>query len=63
MPRCCLLYTSPEAAVGGPIALVEEGDIIKIDIPNMKLELDAVSYTHLDVYKRQRSYHAAYVVY
>ncbi len=29
-----------EAAVGGPIALVEEGDIIKIDIPNMKLELD-----------------------
>ena len=33
-------HVSPEAAVGGPIALVEEGDIIKIDIPNMKLELD-----------------------
>ena len=30
-------HVSPEA---GPIALVEEGDIIKIDIPNMKLELD-----------------------
>ncbi len=27
-------------AVGGPIALVKEGDIIKIDIPNMKLEVD-----------------------
>ena len=33
-------HVSPEAAVGGPIALVDEGDIIKIDIPNMKLELD-----------------------
>ena len=33
-------HVSPEAAVGGPIAFVEEGDIIKIDIPNLKLELD-----------------------
>ena len=32
-------HVSPEAAVGGPVALVEEGDIIKIDIPNLKLEL------------------------
>ena len=32
-------HVSPEAAVGGTIALVEEGDIIKIDIPNLKLEL------------------------
>lgn len=32
-------HVSPEAAVGGPIALVEEGDIISIDIPQMKLEL------------------------
>ena len=33
-------HVSPEAAVGGPIALVEEGDIIKINIPELKLELD-----------------------
>lgn len=33
-------HVSPEAAVGGPIALVEEGDIIKIDIPGLKIELD-----------------------
>ena len=33
-------HVSPEAAVGGPIALVEEGDIIKIDIPKLSLELD-----------------------
>ena len=32
-------HVSPEAAVGGPIALVEEGDIIKINIPKMTLEL------------------------
>ena len=32
-------HVSPEAAVGGPIALVEEGDIICIDIPNMKLDV------------------------
>ncbi len=33
-------HVSPEAAVGGPIALVQEGDTIKINIPEMKLELD-----------------------
>ena len=33
-------HVSPEAAVGGPIAFVEEGDIIKIDIPGLKIELD-----------------------
>ena len=32
-------HVSPEAAVGGPIALVEEGDTIRIDIPANKLEL------------------------
>jgi dihydroxy-acid dehydratase len=33
-------HVSPEAAVGGPIALVEEGDIIEIDIPNLSIKLD-----------------------
>ena len=32
-------HVSPEAAVGGPIALVREGDIISIDIPNRKLDV------------------------
>ena len=32
-------HVSPEAAEGGAIALVEEGDIIEIDIPNRKLNL------------------------
>lgn len=33
-------HVSPEAAEGGAIALVEEGDIIHIDIPNRKIHLD-----------------------
>ncbi len=32
-------HVSPEAAVGGPIALVEEGDIISIDIPGLQLDI------------------------
>ncbi|MHC1729977.1 MAG: dihydroxy-acid dehydratase [Syntrophobacteraceae bacterium] len=32
-------HISPEAAVGGPIALIEEGDEILVDIPNKKIEL------------------------
>lgn len=32
-------HVSPEAAVGGPIAFVEEGDMIEIDIPHHKIEL------------------------
>ena len=35
----CLGHISPEAAVGGPIGLVKEGDIILIDIPAKKIEL------------------------
>ncbi len=32
-------HVSPEAAVGGPIALIEEGDIISVDIPNVSLNV------------------------
>jgi dihydroxy-acid dehydratase len=32
-------HVSPEAATGGPIALVEEGDEIELDIPNRRLTL------------------------
>lgn len=39
-------HVSPEAAVGGPIALVEEGDTIRINIPECSLEL-AVSEEEL----------------
>ena len=32
-------HVSPEAAAGGPIGLVEDGDVISIDIPNKRLDL------------------------
>ena len=35
----CIGHVSPEAASGGPIGIVRDGDIISIDIPNNKLEL------------------------
>lgn len=35
----CIGHISPEAAEGGPIAAVEEGDRIRIDIPNRRLDL------------------------
>jgi dihydroxy-acid dehydratase len=36
----CIGHISPEAAAGGPIALIENGDKITIDIPNRLLKLD-----------------------
>ena len=35
----CVGHVSPEAALGGPIGLLREGDIIAIDIPNEKIEV------------------------
>ncbi|MBO4373942.1 MAG: dihydroxy-acid dehydratase [Lachnospiraceae bacterium] len=46
-------HISPEAAVGGPIALIREGDIIKIDIPGNSLNVE-VSDEELN--KRQKEW-------
>lgn len=35
----CIGHVAPEAACGGPIGLIRDGDVISIDIPNRKLEL------------------------
>jgi dihydroxy-acid dehydratase len=35
-----ILHTSPEAAAGGPLAIVRNGDVIEIDVPNRRLHLD-----------------------
>ncbi len=35
----CIGHVSPEAAIGGPIALVKNGDMISIDIPARKIDL------------------------
>ncbi len=49
----CIGHISPEAQEGGPIGLVEEGDIIDIDIPSRKLDLK-VSEEELE--KRRASF-------
>ena len=36
----CIGHVTPEAAVGGPLALVEDGDVISIDIPNRRLDVE-----------------------
>ena len=34
------LHVSPESAIGGPLAFVQNGDMITVDVPNKKLNLD-----------------------
>ena len=46
-------HVSPEAAVGGPIALIEEGDIISIDIPNYSL---TVKLSDEELEKRRKAW-------
>ena len=36
----CILHVAPEAFIGGPLALIKTGDIIQVDIPNRKLDVD-----------------------
>jgi L-arabonate dehydrase len=35
-----ILHTAPEAAQGGPLAVVRDGDMIEVDVPNRRLHLD-----------------------
>lgn len=36
----CVLHVAPESYIGGPLAFVQTGDIIELDIPNRRLHLD-----------------------
>ena len=36
----CILHVAPEAYVGGPLALIETGDMITLDVPNRLLDVD-----------------------
>ena len=35
----CVLHVAPESYIGGPLALVQDGDIIEIDVPARRLSL------------------------
>ena len=51
-------HVSPEAAEGGPIAIVKDGDIIEVDIPRRKLRLrlsEAEISRRLKVWKPKQS--------
>ena len=37
---CAIAHISPEAASGGPLAIIEEGDIIEIDVANRELNME-----------------------
>ena len=49
----CIGHISPEAKAGGPIAILKDGDIITIDIPNRKLE---VKLSKAEIEKRFRGW-------
>jgi dihydroxyacid dehydratase/phosphogluconate dehydratase len=35
----CVLHVAPESAIGGPLALVRDGDLIELDVPGRRLHL------------------------
>ena len=49
----CVGHVSPEAAAGGPIGLLKNGDVITIDIPNRKL---SVKLTKAELAKRKQTF-------
>jgi dihydroxy-acid dehydratase len=49
----CLLHCSPEAAVGGPLALVQSGDTISVDVPARTIHLDV---SHEELARRQAAW-------
>ncbi|MFO0991451.1 MAG: L-arabinonate dehydratase [Hyphomicrobiales bacterium] len=36
----CVLHVAPESFIGGPLALVEDGDLITLDVPGRRIDLD-----------------------
>ncbi|MCC2096178.1 MAG: dihydroxy-acid dehydratase, partial [Hyphomicrobiales bacterium] len=35
----CVLHVSPESYIGGPLALLRNGDIVRLDVPNRRLDM------------------------
>jgi dihydroxy-acid dehydratase len=54
-----VLHVAPEAAVGGPLSLVRDGDLIEIDVPARRLELH-VPLAELQLRKPSEAAEAAY---
>ncbi len=56
----CVLHVSPESYIGGPLAFVRDGDLIELDVPNRKLNLqisdDEMAKRQAEWVKPQRRY-------
>ncbi len=53
----CIGHVCPEAARGGPIALVENGDLIRLDIPRRKLEVIGIQGVPTTPEKVEQTFH------
>jgi dihydroxy-acid dehydratase len=49
----CIGHVSPEAYVGGPISIIENGDLVQIDIPNRTLNVDL---SDIEIQKRLKNW-------
>jgi dihydroxy-acid dehydratase len=49
----CVLHVAPESFVGGPLALVQDGDLIELDVPGRKLTLKV---TESELERRKRAW-------
>jgi dihydroxy-acid dehydratase len=52
---CCVLHVAPESFIGGPLALVKEGDLIELDIERRRLQL---LIDDAEMMKRKRAWKA-----
>jgi dihydroxy-acid dehydratase len=52
---CCVLHVAPESFIGGPLALVKEGDMIELDIERRRLQL---LIDDAEMMKRKRAWKA-----
>ena len=51
----CVLHVAPEAYIGGPLALIETGDVIEMDVPNRTL---GVALTEKELAARRKKWKA-----
>jgi dihydroxy-acid dehydratase len=56
----CVLHISPESFVGGPLALLKEGDIVELDVPKQQLNMRV---SDEELARRRASWHAPQSIY
>jgi len=56
----CILHVSPESFVGGPLALLKEGDIVELDVPEKQLNMQV---TEAEIARRRQHWQPAQSIY